>query len=97
MLQVFSNDITQLVLDTISPEKNIELVNSHINYADCKNMIVDITKLNVLDACFVSTMCSTSHYMKYPDGKINWVVNNKDVINYTKDFSLDNVEFTYNK
>lgn len=94
MLQVFSKDITELVLDTVSPEKNIEMFNSHIKYADCKNIVVDITKLNVIDACMVSTLCSTNHYMKYPDGKINWVINNKDVANYTTPLTLGNVEFT---
>lgn len=93
MLQVFSKDISTLILDSKNPQKNIEIVNSHIKLCNCKNMTVDITGLNILDACMVSTLCSTTHYMKYPDGKINWLVNSKKVADYTSDMNLGNTEF----
>lgn len=96
MLQVFSKDISTLILDSKNPEKNIESVNSHIKLCSCKNMTVDITKLNIIDACMISTLCSTAHYMKYPDGKINWIVNSKEVAEYTSGMNLGNTKFLYN-
>ncbi|MCM1266186.1 MAG: hypothetical protein NC200_08315 [Candidatus Gastranaerophilales bacterium] len=95
MLQVFSKDASKLVLDNKAPQKNIELVNSHIKLCNCQNMTVDITGLNILDACMVSTLCSTTHYMKYPDGKINWIVNSKEVADYTSNMNLGNTEFIF--
>ena len=56
-------------------------------------MTVDISRLNIMDACMVSTLCSTTHYMKYPDGEINWVVNSSDIENYTSAMSLGNTKF----
>ena len=97
MLQVFSKDTSALVLDNASPDKNIAAVNAHIKLCKCKNMTVDITRLNVMDACAVSALCSTEHFMKYPDGEINWVVNSKDVEHYTSSMQLGNCRFTYGR
>jgi len=93
MLQVFSKDISTLILDNKAPETNVNLVNSHIRQCSCKNMTIDITRLNLLDACMVSTLCSTAHYMKYPDGNIDWIVNSKEVENNISSMTLGNSRF----
>ena len=49
--------------------------------------------MNIIDACYVSTMCSTKHYIKYPDGKINWLVSSELVKDFSKDMSLGNSEY----
>lgn len=93
MLQVFSKDTSEIILDSKNPQKNIDIINSHIELCNCKYMTVDISRLNIMDACMVSTLCSTTHYMKYPDGEINWVVNSSDIKNYTSAMSLGNTKF----
>ncbi|MCD8377455.1 MAG: hypothetical protein LUB59_01555 [Candidatus Gastranaerophilales bacterium] len=93
MLQVFTKDVSTLVLDSAAPEKNIESVASHIKLCSCKNMTIDITNLNILDACRVSALCSTMHYMKYPDGQINWIVNSEAVEACVSMMGLGNSSF----
>jgi hypothetical protein len=95
MLQVFSKDISKLILENKKSEQNISMVNSHIALCNCENMTVDITKLNLIDACTISTLCSTTHYLKYPNGKINWIVNSKEVEKYVSDMKLGNSKFLY--
>ena len=51
--------------------------------------------MNVIDACFVSTLCSAKHYVKYPEGKINWLVSSDLVRDFTTDMSLGNSEYFY--
>ena len=79
-----------LIPNTEVPQKAIEYVNSYIDSVYCENMSVDISFLNVIDACYVSTMCSVKHFTKYPDGKIHWKVSSDLVGEYTKHMSLGN-------
>lgn len=94
MLQIISPNESKIILDSINPEKNVALVNEHIKLSNCKNMTVDITGLNIMDACMVSTLCSAQHYIKYPNGKINWITNSKEVSELTADMILGNSEYT---
>ena len=96
MLQVFTKDVSTLVLDGINPEKDIEAVNAHIRLCKCENMTVDITHLNIIDACMVSTICSTAHFMKYPGGKIDWITNSKDIETFISGMKLGNSHYIYN-
>ena len=95
MLQIFSNNISEIVLDNQAPNDNVDMVNSHIKLCNCENMTVDITRLNIIDACMVSTVCSATHYLKYPNGKIFWRVNSPEVEEYTASFGLGNSKFIY--
>ena len=49
--------------------------------------------MNVIDACYVTTICSTKHYIKYPNGKISWVVSSEAVKEFNKDLELGNCEY----
>ena len=82
-----------LIPNTTNPEKAVEYVNSYIDTSCCENLNVDISFMNIMDACHVSTMCSTKHYIKYPSGKIVWKVSSEIVKEYTKDMSLGNSEY----
>ena len=93
MLQIFTGQKKKIVLDNTTPQKNIDMINEHINLCNCENMTVDISRLNIMDACRISTVCSTTHYMKYPEGKINWIVNSTKVKEYTSPMSLGNSIF----
>ena len=93
MLQIFSNNSSTIILDNNNPQKNIDMINEHIKLCNCDNMTIDISRLNLIDACKVSTLCSTTHYMKYPDGKINWIINSKKVKDYTDSMNLGNSSY----
>ena len=53
-----------------NPHKVVEYINSYVDNVSCKNISVDISFMNAIDASYVSTMCSTNHYIKYPE-KLN--------------------------
>ena len=53
-------------------------------------MSVDISFMNVIDACYVSTLCATKHFIKYPNGKINWKVSSDTIREFNKDLELGN-------
>ena len=93
MLQIISPKSTKIVVDAQNPEKNIDMIKTHIKNVDCKNMTVDISSINIMDACMLATICSTEHYLKYPDGKINWIVNSGKIEEYTSQTSLGNTIF----
>ena len=92
MLQLLpQNDI--VTPNTQNPTEAIDYINSYIDKYHCENMSVDISFMNVLDACYVSTLCSTKHYIKYPQGKINWKISSELIREFNKDLELGNVDY----
>ena len=53
-------------------------------------MDIDISFMNIIDACFVTTLCATKHFTKYPNGKIEWKVSSKKVQEFNKNLDLGN-------
>ena len=86
-----------LIPNTCEPRRAVEYINSYIESVSCENMSVDISFMNIIDAAYVSTMCSTSHFIKYPEGKINWIVSSKMAEDFSKRMNLGNSEFFLNK
>ena len=82
-----------LIPNTTNPTLAVDYINSYIDKTRCEEFSVDISFLNIIDACYVSTMCSTKHYIKYPDGKINWLVSSEKVKEFSKDMSLGNAAY----
>ena len=82
-----------IIPNTKNPAKAVEYINSYIDKAKCENMSVDISYMNVLDACYVSTMCSTNHYIKYPEGKINWIISSELIKDFNKNLELGNMSY----
>lgn len=93
MIQLLPQNEKALELDSLSPLDTVEFINKYIDNHSCKTMSVDISFMNILDASYVSTLCSTKHYIKYPDGKINWKISSKLVKEFTSGFELGNVEY----
>ena len=93
MLQLLPQNDT-LTQKFTSPNEAVTYINSYIEKHHCENMSVDISLMNVIDACFVSTMCSTNHYLKYPKGKFNWRISSKLVYELNKGLELGNSEYT---
>ncbi len=89
MLQLLPQSDT-LTPNSTNPNEAVAFINSYIEKYHCENMSVDISFMNVLDACFVSSMCSTNHYIKYPNGKINWKISSELVKELNKSLELGN-------
>ena len=92
MLQLLPQNDT-LTPNITNPNEAVEFINSYIEKYHCEFMSVDLSYMNILDACFVSTMCSTKHFIKYPEGKINWIVSSEAVDDFTKSLNLGNSIF----
>lgn len=79
-----------LVLKSVNPADAVDYINSYIDNFNCESMTVDISFMNVIDACYVSTLCATKHFTKYPEGKINWKISSEMVKDFNKDLELGN-------
>ena len=82
-----------LTPNSVSTAETINEINSYIENHSCENMSVDISFMNIIDACYVTTLCATKHFTKYPNGKINWKVSSKEVQEFSKDLSLGNCNY----
>lgn len=92
MLQLLPQS-NMLTPKTTNPNETVAFINSYIEKYHCENMSIDISFMNVIDACYVSTMCSTNHYIKYPNGKINWKISSELVKVLNKSLELGNSEY----
>ena len=92
MLQLLPNSEI-LTPNTTNPQKAVEYISSYMDRYQCQNLSVDISFMNVLDACYVSTMCSTIHYIKYPEGKIRWKLSSDIIKEFNKSLELGNIEY----
>lgn len=82
-----------LTPNCVNPAEAVDYINSHIEKNSCENMSIDLSFMNVIDACYVTTLCSTKHYIKYPNGKISWKVSSEMVREFNKDLELGNCEY----
>ena len=79
-----------LIPNSVNPTEVVDYINTHIESYSCEYMSVDISFMNVLDACYVTTLCSTKHFTKYPHGKISWKISSETVREFNKDLELGN-------
>ena len=93
MLNKLPQLIEILAPTSADPAEAVDYINSYIDNYSCENMSVDISFMNVLDACYVSTLCATKHFTKYPNGKITWKVSSESVREFNKDLELGNSEY----
>ena len=89
MLQLLPNN---QVLKVEAQERSVvvQYLSDYIDKYHCKNLEVDLSSINTIDASYISALCSAKHYTKYPDGKIMWKVTS-ELVNYiNKDLQLGN-------
>ena len=93
MLQLLPQKNKILTPNTTNPQDAIKLINSYIEKHQCESMSVDISFMNIIDASYVSTLCSTTHYIKYPSGKISWKISSNLVSELNQELKLGNAEY----
>ena len=77
------------------PERILNNIKSAIRKSKSANMTVDISMLNLIDASKIATMASTYHFLRFSDGKINWIVNSKEIEKMLKPMNLGNSKFIF--
>ena len=82
-----------IIPNSYNPLEIVGALNDYIERYSCENMSVDISFMNIPDACYVSSLCSTTNYIKYPDGKINWKVSSQQVKEFTDSLNLGNSNY----
>ena len=60
--------INALCICDANPTSAIENINTYIENNSCEYLDIDISLMNIIDSCYVTTLCSTKHYIKYPNG-----------------------------
>lgn len=93
MLQLLPNKEV-LTISTSNPTESINIINSYIEKYHCENLNIDISHMNIFDACYVSTMCSTKHFIKYPKGNIDWKISSELVRDLNKSLELGNTSYS---
>ena len=79
-----------LVPSSANPIEAVDYITSYMDTHYCENINIDISFMNIMDACYVSTLCSTKHFTKYPNGKLNWKVSSNKVEELNKALELGN-------
>lgn len=97
MTQALQKNNSTIILDSNYTKTNLDELNQYIDKNTCPNLTVDISSLNILDASSVAILGSTIHYLKYPNGKINWLINSSKVKEYTTSMNLGNSLFVCKK
>ncbi len=92
MIQLLPQDKTLKIVSN-QPNETITSINDFIDNHFCENMSIDISSMNILDACYVSTVCSANHYVKYPDGKIKWKISSELVKEFNSRLELGNADY----
>ena len=96
MLKISNNNNTALVLKNSEPYKIVETVKEYISNSGSDEITIDISHINLIDACKISVLCSTEMYLKNPQHKINWVVASQTIELMTSALGLGNSSFITN-
>jgi hypothetical protein len=82
-----------IIPHSYSPLETIEYINSYIENYHCEYISIDLSFMNVIDTCYVTTLCSTKHFIKYPNGKIKWIISSELVRDFNHNLELGNSEY----
>ena len=94
MLKKIPHSKNALIPNSANPVEVVKNISSYIDSHYCENLNIDISFMNIMDACYVSTLCSTKHFTKYPNGKINWKVSSPRILELNKDLDLGNTMYS---
>lgn len=93
MLKIKPQQYKTLEINSVLPAETIASINTYIRDNDCENLNVDISAMNIIDTCYISTICSANHFTKYPTGKINWKVSSLIVEEFNRSLDLGNCSY----
>ena len=74
-----------------SVEDAINYINDYVSANDVKNLSIDISKFNFLEATNICILSSTFSFNKNPQNKITWIVNSADTQKTIDKLKLSNM------
>lgn len=92
MLQILPREKT-ICLNTNDSEKAVGYIKSYIHNTNCEYVSFDVSGMNVFDACYVSAIGSAEHYLKYPNGKIEWHISSEIIKELNQELELGNTNY----
>ena len=95
MLKILCQNHSTLVLKHSDPNKIVESVKEYIKTTECNEITIDISGINLIDACKITVLCSTEHYLKNTNSKINWIVASDSIEKMISSMGLGNSSFIY--
>lgn len=78
--------------------KILKEIEDYIASEKCKrNIILDLTRINLLDCIKIGVLTSTYHFVKFVNSKTYIVVHDKQAKNFIEQFNLSNAVVIYNQ
>ena len=74
MLKLLSQNPSTIKLKDSEPNKILNSLKEYMSSPESEFSTIDISDMNMIDACRISVLVSTEHYINHPTGKINWIV-----------------------
>lgn len=93
MLKILSQNNTDLILNDINLEEIVKTIKDLSHSNDL--ITIDVSKMNLIDACKISTLISTEQYIIDNKIHINWLVASPLVEEMSKPLSLGNSTYIY--
>ena len=87
------NTVANLFLDShiYCVEEAINYINNFVSTSAVKNLSIDISKFNFIEAANICVLSSTFSFNKNPQNKINWIVNSADTEKTINKLKLKNI------
>ena len=97
MLKILSQNPSTIKLKDSEPNKILSSLKEYMSRPESEFSTIDISDMNMIDACRISVLVSTEHYINHPTGKINWIVSSNSVEKFVSPLGLGNSSFLLNK
>ncbi len=97
MLKLLSQNPSTIKLKDSEPNKILNSLKEYMSSPESEFSTIDISDMNMIDACRISVLVSTEHFINHPTGKINWIVSSSSVEKFVSPLGLGNSSFLLSK
>ena len=97
MLKLLSQNPSTIKLKDSEPNKILNSLKEYMSSPESEFSTIDISDMNIIDACRISVLVSTEHFINHPTGKINWIVSSSSVEKFVSPLGLGNSSFLLSK
>lgn len=97
MLKILSQNPSTIKLKDSEPNKILNSLKEYMSSPESEFSTIDISDMNMIDACRISVLVSTEHFINHPTGKINWIVSSSSVEKFVSPLGLGNSSFLLSK
>lgn len=97
MLKILSQNPSTIKLKDSEPNNILNSLKEYMSRPESEFSTIDISNINLIDACKISVLVSTEHYINHPKGKINWIVSSSSIEKFVSPLGLGNSSFLLSK